>query len=106
MSFKWPSKSPTEVQDYSIDWSRLLEPTTAITGLSWTISYSGEEEVSFPVAGTVYGLTNNAQNTSGKITTIFLANGVLNRVYKLTCQITDSLDRITERSVTISIRDR
>ena len=106
MSFKWPSKSPTETLDYSIDWSRLLESTTTISTVSWFVQYSGETLQPFPVTGTVYGLTNNAQSLAGKTTVIFLANGVLNRNYKLLCQITDSLGRITERSVTITIKER
>ncbi len=106
MSFKWPPKSPTEVLDYSIDWSRLLETTTMITDSDWFIEYSEGEKVSFPATTTVYGLTNSAQSVSGKITTIFLASGTLNRNYKLTCAITDSLGRVTERAVSLTIRER
>lgn len=106
MSFKWPSKAPDEIQDFSLDWSRLLETSTTITGVSYFIEYEGQAKVAFPTAGTVYGLTNNASSISGKVTTIFLAAGVLNRNYKIYCQVTDSLGRVTERSVTISIRGR
>lgn len=106
MSFKWPSKSPSEIQDYSLDWSRLLESTTSITGVSYFIEWDGGARVAFNTTETAYGLTHSANSISGKITTIFLAAGVLNRSYKLYCQITDSLGRVTERSVTISIRNR
>lgn len=106
MSFKWPSKSPSEVQDYSLDWSRLLEPSTSIAGVDYFIEYDEGAKVAFNTTTTVYGLTNSANSISGKVTTIFLAAGVLNRNYKLYCQITDSLGRVTERSVTISIRNR
>lgn len=106
MSFKWPSKSPDEIQDYSLDWSRVLEPTTTISGVSYFIEFDQGTKVAFPVTETVYGVTHNANSISGKITTIFLASGVLNRNYKIYCQITDSLGRVTERSVTISIRNR
>lgn len=106
MSFKWPSKAPDEVQDYSLDWSRLLETSTMITGVSYFIEYDQGDKVAFPSTGTVYGLTHNANSVSGKVTTIFLAAGTLNRNYKIYCQITDSLGRVTERSVTLSIRTR
>lgn len=106
MSFKWPSKASDEVQDYSLDWSRLLETSTMITGVSYFIEYDQGDKVAFPTTATVYGLTHNASSVSGKVTTIFLAAGTLNRNYKIYCQITDSLGRVTERSVTISIRTR
>lgn len=77
-----------------------------ITDVDWSVEYSEGDKVVFPVTSTVYGLTNNAQSISGKVTTIFLAAGVLNRTYKLTCAITDSLGRITERAVSITIRER
>lgn len=106
MSFKWPSKSPDEIQDYSLDWSRVLETSTMITGVAYLIEYEGQPKVAFPSTETIYGLTHNANSISGKITTIFLASGVLNRNYKIFCQITDSLGRVTERAVTISMRPR
>lgn len=106
MSFKWPSKSPTEVLDYSIDWSRVFETSTTITDLAWFIEYSEGDKVSFAETTTVYGLTNSAQSISGKVTTIFLGAGTLNRTYKLTCQVTDSMGRVTERSVSLTIRER
>ena len=106
MSFKWPSKAPQEVLDYSFDWSRLLETSTNILSATWLIKYEGQPSVAFPVTTTVYGLTNNAQSINGKVTTIFLASGALNRNYTLTCQIQDSLGRTTERTVSIAIRER
>lgn len=106
MSFKWPSKSPTETLDYSLDWSRLLEASTMITSVVWLVEYEGQATLSFPATTTVYGLRNNAQTVVGKITTIFLSLGELNRTYKLTCRITDSLGRVTERTVSITIRER
>lgn len=106
MSFKWPAKGPDEVLDYSMDWSRLIESPTTLTSASWFIEYEGGDRVAFNPANTVYGLTNNANSLSGKVTTIFLSAGVLNRTYKLYCQVSDSLGRVTERSVTIAIRNR
>lgn len=106
MSFKWPSKSPEEVLDYSLDWSRLIETPVIISSVSWFIEYEGFPKVAFPVTSTVYGLRNNAAPITGKDTTIFLSQGVLNRTYKLTCRVTDSLSRVFERSVTIQIRNR
>ncbi|MGL4349192.1 MAG: hypothetical protein ACRCT2_01195 [Plesiomonas shigelloides] len=106
MSFKWPSKAPDEIQDYSLDWSRLIATSVMITGVTYLIEYEGQPKVAFPTTGTVYGLTHNANSVSGKVTTIFLAGGELNRNYKIYCQITDSLGRVTERAVTISMRNR
>lgn len=106
MSFKWPAKGPDEVLDYSMDWSRLIETSVTLTDADWFIEYVGQPKVAFSPTTTVYGLTNNGDSVSGKVTTIYLSAGVLNRNYKLYCQVSDSLGRLTERSVTISIRNR
>ncbi len=106
MSFKWPTKSPTETLDYNIDWSRLIESGVSISTATYTIEYDNQPTLAFGGSTTVYGLTNSATSIVDKITTIYLAAGVLNRNYKLVCQITDSLGRVTERSVTITIRER
>jgi hypothetical protein len=104
MSFKWPSKSPTETLDFNIDWSRLIDVT--LSSATYTIEYDNQPALSFGSGQTVYGLTHTTSSISGRVTTIYLSAGVLNRNYKLVCQVTDSLGRVTERSVNITIRER
>ena len=36
MSFRWPSKDPDEILDYSVDWSRFLD-TATITDVVWFV---------------------------------------------------------------------
>lgn len=106
MSFKWPTKSPAEILDYSIDWSRLIESGVSISTVSYSISYDNQPTLAFTNGGTVYGLTNTSSGVVEKVTVIYLGAGVLNRNYKITCTVTDTLNRVTERSVTIMIRER
>lgn len=106
MSFRWPSKSPNETLDYSIDWSRLIEDGVSISTVNYTIEYDNQPTLPFGVGVTAYGLTNQATSISDKVSVIYLSQGTLNRQYKIICRVTDTLSRITERSVTISIRER
>ena len=39
MSFRWPSKDPDEILDYSVDWSRFLD-TAIITDVVWFVQSS------------------------------------------------------------------
>jgi len=105
MSLQWPPKDKDETLDYSLDWTRALESGETITAVVWKIVNDSGEKVVFGVGETLVGLTNVTQTNTGVVATLYLADGLDNKQYKLYCSITTSQGRVKERSVTIKIRE-
>lgn len=106
MSYKWPSKDPSETLDYSIDWSRLLRTGESITTAIWYANdVDGVKQQLMPPLS-VNSLT--AANASGNstITTITLSGGIVNYMYKLFCNVSTTTGAVLERSITLAIKER
>lgn len=96
MSYKWPDKHPDTTNNYSVDWSRLLNTGETINSVKWFIinpvdgsinevTSSNPVERLQPLYPT--GLTN-----TDTVATIRLSSGKVNLKYKLQCTITTSPD--------------
>jgi len=98
-----PSKDPSEVLDFSIDWNRSgegkpdgsgwLNTGETITASTWTVET---------------GLTQTTPTPSqvaGK-TTIWLSGGTTGGRYRVTNHVTTSQGRQGERTIRIDVRDK
>tara|TARA_R100000742_G_C4278996_1_gene102621 strand:+ start:1944 stop:2300 length:357 start_codon:yes stop_codon:yes gene_type:complete len=117
MSFKWPNKDPDETLDYSMDWSRFLgydhatsTGTTVISNL-WFIDDASnvKTQISTTQNTTVDGLTviygGILRDSTNTVCTIRFSAGTINKVYKVTSQITDSTGLTAERVVKLRIKE-
>lgn len=105
MSYKWPSKDPDEVLDYSIDWSRFLG-TATISSVQWFIDDADGVKTAVSNSDVVNGLQRVGATNTSTTATIHLGLGTLNTSYKLHCRITDSTGSVAERSIRIAIKER
>lgn len=105
MSFKWPSKDPDEILDYSIDWSRALGASTIISS-AWYVDDANDVKTAITGGAVVNNIQNVSQTVAGKVTTIFLGLGTNNVEYKFYCAITDSSGRTFERVVRLKIKEQ
>ncbi len=87
MKLTWPSKDPSEVLDYQIDWSPLLDTDTILTS-TWVVPA---------------GLTIQSQSLTGTTATIWLSGG-LEGYHRVTNTIVTSGARTFERSVELAVR--
>ena len=105
MSFKWPSKDPDEVLDYSVDWSRAID-TASIISVTWYVDNASGIKTIITGGNIVNGIQNVAQTVSGKVATINLGLGINNVEYKFYCSIADSLGRTFERVIRLKIKEQ
>lgn len=84
------TKDPQETLDYAVDWTRWLL-TDVIVGSTWTVPA---------------GITMSSETETAKVATIWLSGGTLGEDYVIVNQITTAAGRISERSMTISIRSK
>ena len=103
MSLKWPTKDPDEVLDYSIDWSRFLKGTP-ISSVRWYVYDRNNVKTELVVGQDVDGISATAATTSATVATIVLSGGTLNKEYKIGCAITFGASLVTERTVSLRIR--
>jgi len=88
-SYNFPNpKDPSDVADYTFDWSQAL-PSTTIVSSNWI----------------VIGVTNVSSSIIGKNTIIRLSGGNPNTIASLTNTITDSSGQIFERSANLTIKN-
>lgn len=90
----WPSKSPTEVKDYGINWKPGLLPNETIMVSTW--------ETPDGILVQSYGL----DETDPKVTVIWLSGGVATKSYKFMNRISTSQGRILEASAILTVRAR
>jgi len=88
----WPPKDPEEVLDYDIDWSQRLDTGDTITGSTWEIA---DDDAT---------LTIDSNSFSNTATKVWLSEGTLGSVYKLTNTITTDDGRTMEQTVKLKIR--
>jgi len=88
LALTWPSKSPDEVLDYTLNWAPILGSDT-ITASSWALS-SGE-------------ITKTNDTKTASTTTLWLSAGVANQSYSVTNTITTAAGRTFVQAVTITI---
>ena len=87
----WPSKGPDEELDYTLDWTARLDEGDSISDATWIYTFTG---------------IVTAQSFTGTTTTVWLANGEVDKTYVLKCEITTGSSRVMEQTVNITIRRR
>ena len=105
MALKWPNKDPDEQLDFSIDWARYLENDT-ISSVVWKIDNEEGTKQTWVATTVVDGLQYISASNSNTVTTIQLALGTNNKDYTIYCQITTSSGVVTERKVSLKVRER
>lgn len=86
----WPDKDPTDVLDYSINWSGRLSGDTILTS-------------SFDVPA---GLTKDAETNTNETSTLWLSGGTAGISYTITCTVTTAAGRTWQESVRIVVREK
>lgn len=88
----WPMKDPSDVLDYSLNWTEFLEDDAdTITSSSWAVTPSG--------------LTLGENQYASGITTVWVSGGTSRETYTITNTITTESGRTIERSVRLPVRD-
>ena len=105
MAFRWPTKDPDEVLDYSVDWSRFLGTATLASATWFVDNASGVKTLIGPTA-VVNGIQNVAQTFTNTVATINLGLGDLNKDYKFYCQIADNTGSTAERVIRLRIKEQ
>lgn len=105
MSFRWPTKDPDEVVDYSVDWSRFLG-TATISTVKWYVDDADGVKTEIDTTDVVDGIQNVTATNTNTVATINLGLGTLNKEYKFYCEITDSTGSVAERVVKIRIKEQ
>lgn len=104
MALKWPNKDPGEQLDYSIDWSRYLD-TDTISSVVWKVEDADGVKQTWVATTIVNGLQYISASNSTTVATIQLALGTANENYTIYCQITTSSGVVTERKITLKVRE-
>jgi hypothetical protein len=86
MKLRWPRKDPSDVVDYQIDWSALLDTDTILTSV-WVAPS---------------GFTKTAETNTATTATVWLSGGPVG-VQRITNTITTSGGRTFERSVELPV---
>lgn len=106
MSLKWPNKDPDETLDYSIDWSRFLGNAT-IASFTWFVDDSDGTKTQLSNSGPlVNGIQLVSSSNTNTVVTAHLGSGTNNKLYKFTCQITDTNGLVVERSIRLRVRNK
>lgn len=103
MALKWPNKDPDEQLDYSIDWSRYLDDAT-ISSVVWKIEDADGVKQTWSPTTVVNGLQYVSSSHNDTVATIQLGLGTANRNYDIYCQISTSEGVVTERRITLKVR--
>lgn len=106
MSYRWPNKDKDEQLDYSVDWSRWLNPGVTVASVLWFVDDASGVKTAFTNGSVVNGLQNVAATNTTTVATINLALGTNNVEYKIYCRITDSSGSIAERVVKLRIKEQ
>lgn len=91
MRLIWPAKDPSEVLDYSIDWSNRLT-SDRIVSSAFTVAPGANVSI----------VANSFSNT---ITTVWLASGTAGRVARVTNHVVTFGGREFEESVSLTIQE-
>ena len=106
MALKWPDKDPDEVLDYSIDWSRFLGSAT-ISSFTWFVDDADGVKTELTDSGPlVNGIQLVSSTSTNTVVTAYIGSGTNNKLYKFTCQITDTNGLVVERTVRLRVRNK
>jgi hypothetical protein len=106
MSLKWPNKDPDEILDYSIDWSRFLGSAT-ISSFTWFVDDADGVKTELTDSGPlVNGIQLVSSTSTNTVVTAYIGSGTNNKLYKFTCQITDTNGLVVERTVRLRVRNK
>lgn len=105
MSFKWPSKDPDEVLDYSVDWSRWLNNATILT-CDWYVDNENGIKTLIVPSQVVNNVQNVSQSVTSTVATIYIGLGTANVEYKFYCKISTSAGSVVERVVRLKIKEQ
>ena len=83
------SMDPHDILDFSFDFTDWLESDT-LSSITWSVS-----------RGIITGSIAQTQT----VATIFVSNGVVNRVYEVHCQVTTTAGRTVNRSLEIGFHN-
>lgn len=86
-----PSKDPSSILDYGVDWTDWLDGDTISTS-SWSVSPSG--------------LTAISNTRNGGVTTVWLSGGTVGQTYQVTNTIVTAAGRTDQRTLLVAIQDR
>lgn len=84
-------KTPEEVKDYGLDWSKYLDASVTITGSTWGASSPA-------------GLTVGTDAIFGQATVVRLSAGAAGTRYTLVNTITTSASETLARALEVSVR--
>jgi len=90
-------KSPTDVLDYSVDWTDWLPAGNTVSTSTFTVS---------TISGDTSPLTIDSQSNSGTKSTVFLSGGSDDSVYTVTCTITTTNTLTVARQFRILVEPR
>lgn len=102
--YRLPSKKSSEILDYTLDWNRLLSANEIISKVVWSIFDESGLKTPVKYLSSVQGLKVGDLTTKDNKTTIYLANGVVNQEYTLSCEIQLNSGTFLERGVRLSIK--
>jgi hypothetical protein len=102
---KWPIKDPSEILDYSIDWSRFLEGSV-IQSVQWYIRDADGVKTAVSQSDTVNGLTLFSQVSTNTVATARFGAGINNTQYRITCAVTYDTHLVAERVVQLPVKER
>jgi len=106
MSLKWPNKDPDETLDYSMDWSRFLGDAT-ISSFIWFVDAADGTKTELTDSGPlVNGIQLVSSSSTNTVVTAYIGSGTNNKLYKFTCQITDTNGLVVERTVRLRVRNK
>jgi hypothetical protein len=106
MSLRWPAKDPSEILNYSVDWSRFLASDTILSA-TWFIYDADGVKTEVGAGVTVDGLTVQSVGRTSTVASIKVSAGTLNKEYKIVCQITFNTSAlVAERTIILPIKDR
>ena len=92
MPKRWETKDPSDVLDFSLDWTALLDVGDPISGTSavWTLPS---------------GITKDSQSQTPTVTTAWISGGVAGTDYTVTCQIVTVGLRTMNREAILPVRN-
>jgi len=91
MFLKWPDKDPDEVLDYSIDWSDRLDTDDTVSTSTWIVPT---------------GLTEDSDTFTSTVTTVWLSDGDLGKVYNVVNRIVTADARTMDQTVRLRIKTK
>ena len=104
MALKWPNKDPDEQLDYTVDWSRYLD-TSTISAVVWKIDDADGVKQTWTATTVINGLQYVSGSFNDTVATIQLGLGTANTNYNIYCQITTSSGVVTERKISLKVRE-